>query len=324
MKEEINISDIKNVYFIGIGGIGMSALALYLKHLGKNVVGSDTGFASYENLVETGIDVHKDYDSTRITSSYDVVVYTLATPKDNEELLKAGELGLPIFTYAEMLGLVSKNKKTIAISGTHGKTTTTAMVAKVLIDAGLSPTVIVGSLLNYPFGQSEKKTNFIAGDSEYFVVEACEYKRIIFKFISIYFGNNKYRSHHLDYYKDLSDIQEAFKELSDKVPKDRSIITSAEYDKYIQSVPPLMKPGEHNRKDAAAAYAVAKKLGIPEEVIKKSLADFPGTWRRFEYRGKTQIGALIYDDYGHHPTEIKATLEGARELFGDKKIIAVF
>ncbi len=85
-----------------------------------------------------------------------------------------------------------------------------------------------------------------------------------------------------------------------------------------------MKPGEHNRKDAAAAYAVAKKLGIPEEVIKKSLADFPGTWRRFEYRGKTQIGALIYDDYGHHPTEIKATLEGARELFGDKKIIAVF
>ncbi len=220
MKEEINISDIKNVYFIGIGGIGMSALALYLKHLGKNVVGSDTGFASYENLVETGIDVHKDYDSTRITSSYDVVVYTLATPKDNEELLKAGELGLPIFTYAEMLGLVSKNKKTIAISGTHGKTTTTAMVAKVLIDAGLSPTVIVGSLLNYPFGQSEKKTNFIAGDSEYFVVEACEYKRSFLNLYPYILVITNIEADHLDYYKDLSDIQEAFKELSDKVPKD--------------------------------------------------------------------------------------------------------
>ena len=191
MKEEIQISDIRNIYFIGIGGIGMSALALYLKHHGKNVVGSDTGFASYENLVEAGLEVYEHYDSNRINDSYNAIVYTLATPNNNEELIKSKELGLPIYTYAGMLGLVSKDKKTIAISGTHGKTTTTAMVAKVLIDASLSPTVIVGSLLNYPFEQSEKKTNFIAGDSDYFVVEACEYKRC-FKFVSVYFGNNQH------------------------------------------------------------------------------------------------------------------------------------
>ncbi len=335
----------KKIYFLGIGGIGMSALAQYLKHEGREVLGADTGFASRENLVDAGILVYEGYNASRIDKEIDAVVYTLATASDNPEFLKAKELKIPLFTYAEMLGKVSEDKKTIAISGTHGKTTTTAMVAKILIDAALEPAVIVGSLFKDPtvYQKEKRANNFIAGNSNIFVVEACEYRRSFLNLKPHIMVVTNIDMDHLDYYKDLADIESAFVSLVGKMSKgdylicnkkeqslqpvideaDKKNVIVLDYSEIIEKFKMLV-PGNHNQQNAKAAFLVGKIFGISDEKIRASLAGFAGTWRRFEYRGELENGAKLYDDYGHHPTEIKATLAGARELFPDKNIIAVF
>jgi len=321
----MNLKDIKKVHFVGIGGVGMSAMARMMLNEGKKVSGSDQVESKItKELLNEGVDMSIGHKKDSITEDVDLVVYTIAIPDDNEELIYARESGKTLMTYPQMLGAISKDKYTIAISGTHGKTTTTSMIAKVLVDASFSPTVIVGS------------GRFIAGDSKYLVIEACEYKRSFCNINPDILVVTNIEEDHLDYYKDLDDIKNAFYELRDKLPKEGFIVSENEsvipsqdkhsiyYSDYLDNVPELKIPGKHNIKNASCALAVADTLGIDLKSAEKSLSEFEGVWRRFEYKGETKEGALVYDDYAHHPTEIRAALEAAKEKFSDKKIVVAF
>ncbi|MEI8174931.1 MAG: cyanophycin synthetase, partial [bacterium] len=243
-------------------------------------------------------------------------VYSDAWLNRGPEILESAKAtGKPVLSYAEALGVFSKGYKTIAISGTHGKTTTTAMVADILIDAGLDPTVLVGSFVK-KFG-----SNFRTGKSEYLVVEADEYNRHMLELHPYIGAITNIEADHLDCYKDLDDIKNAFDKFL--AQSENKIV---DYQKYLEKVPKLSVPGEHNRQNAALTLAIAETLGIDEGVAKKSLENFQGTWRRLEKRGITEAGTIIYDDYAHHPTEIRASLEALRELYpkDTKKLTIVF
>lgn len=334
--EKLDLDKISKIHFIGIGGIGISAIARMMILEGKEVSGSDraTGEMTLE-LEKLGAKIVIGQKAENINTDIDLVVYTIAITDDNPELMKAKELGLKTMTYSEMLGMVSASKYLVAVAGTHGKTTTTAMLAKVFIDAKLDPTVVVGSILK------DQKSNFIAGQGKHFIAEACEYRRSFLNLNPQAVIITNIDNDHLDYYKDLADIQSAFISLVEKIPADgflvcdpndenlKPVVTKAkcqviDYSTLSLGEIKLKVPGEHVVKDAKAALAIAQALGIEETQTLKSLAEFSGAWRRFEYKGTNTKGTIIYDDYGHHPTEIRATLAGARQFFGDKKITAVF
>jgi UDP-N-acetylmuramate--alanine ligase len=331
-----DFSKLKKVHFIGIGGIGISAIARMLHLENKIVTGSDRAASEVTHELEKiGIPVSIGQKAENIKPKTDLVIYTIAIPDDNPELVKARALKIPCISYPEALGIISKDKYTIAVSGTHGKTTTTAMIAKLLIDAGLDPTVVVGSFLK------DQKSNFVAGKGKYLVAEACEYKRSFLNLSPSILIITNIDNDHLDYYKDIEDIKSAFIELVQKIPKDGYLIcnfeqphiadivkkakcTVIDYELFWDVNLKLKVPGEHNLSNAAAVLAVADNLGIARKKAEASLKEFSGTWRRFDYRGKTTNGALVYDDYGHHPTEIKATLRGARDMFPNKRIVVAF
>ena len=330
------LQEAKNIHFIGIGGIGVSAVARMLLLEGKNISGSDMSESkAVEELRKFGAKIKIGHSAKNIPENTDLVIYTIAIDKENPELKEVVNRKINKLTYPEALKEISKNKYTIAVSGTHGKTTTTAMIAKIMLDAGLDPTIIVGSFLK------GHESNFIAGKSKYFVVEACEYRKSFLNIKPTIALITNIDNDHLDFYKDIADIQNAFHEFTSHVEKDGYIIADVKNSrvkpvlkglkgniidskKYFDSKLKLKVPGNHNREDASLALALSDILGINHKNALKSLKDFSGTWRRFEYKGKTKNEALIYDDYGHHPTEIKATLAGAREYFGKKKIIVVF
>lgn len=325
--QDLDLLKIKNVHFIGIGGIGISAVARMMKMMGKNVTGQDMQEGEIVNeLKKLGIDIKIGQSFDFIPLDTDLIVYTIAIEYYDPELFKRLKEGdIPVKSYPEMLGLISKDKYTVAISGTHGKTTTTGMISQILVDAGSDPTVIVGSLLS-------SRTNFIHGESNLFVVEACEYRRSFLNINPKILVITNIDEDHLDYYKDIEDIKRAFKELAMKVPDDGYIICNPndkniadvikdinsniiDYSKFYDQSLKLKIPGIHNKKDAACAIAVAEILDVNIDESKKSLSQFPGTWRRFEFKGKLLSGALVYDDYAHHPVEISSTLEGFRELY---------
>jgi UDP-N-acetylmuramate--alanine ligase len=326
----------KRVHFIGIGGIGMSAVARMLLEQGKIVTGSDgTQSPITDELVSLGAEICIGHKAQNIGKDVEAVVYTVAIPKDNPELKEAVRRNGLLLTYAESLREISKSKYTVAISGTHGKTTTTSMIAEIMMDAKLDPTVIVGSLMK------RTQSNFVFGHSKYFVVEACEYKRSFLNLEPSILVITNIDADHLDYYKDMKDIQRAFTEMILRVspggyivcnPRDENVkpvLASArakviDYTQFQDERLQLKIPGMHNRENAAAALAVAHVLEVSTRGAKKTLSGFEGTWRRFDLKGKTVKGALVYDDYGHHPTEIRATLSGAREMYPEQKIIAVF
>lgn len=337
IMKQIDLSKIKKAHFVGIGGIGVSAIARMMIGEGKKVTGSGSDSAHSlitEELEKIGAKIFLGHNAKNVPDDVDLLVYTPAVNFENPELKKAIELNIPTLSYPETLGLISQNKYTIAVSGAHGKTTTTAMIGKIMEDAKLDPTIIVGSLMN------GSRSNFTAGKSEYFVVEACEYKKSFLELNPKVIVITNIDNDHLDYYGNLENIKKAFAEFTVKLPKDGYLVCDPN-DENLKEVVKKTKskiidytkikadfnlkiPGEHNIKNAQAATAVAKILNIGEEEAIKSLNDFSGTWRRFEYKGETKNGVLIYDDYGHHPTEIKATLKGAREFFGDTKIWCVF
>ncbi|MES2409631.1 MAG: UDP-N-acetylmuramate--L-alanine ligase [Patescibacteria group bacterium] len=338
---ELNLNIIKKIYFLGIGGIGMSALALLFKHEGKDVSGSDTGFSNREGLVKAEVPTFEGYHESHITPDIDIVVYTLATPEDNIELIKARELGLPVLSYAAMLGEVSRTKKTIAICGTHGKTTTTAMIAHMMIRLNLSPSVIVGSLMKYEHDGIVEKTNYIPGTGDYLVAESCEYKKSFLNINPTVVCITNIDADHLDFYGNIENIISSFKEFIAKLPPEGIVIADMLDENSQRAVEgcnrkvidsrsfldvslSLKVPGLHNKQNASVALAVSSYLGIKLEDAKEALKTFGGTWRRFEYKGNASTGALIYDDYAHHPHEILATLNGAREAFPQKKLTVVF
>ena len=325
---ELDLSKIKHVHFIGIGGIGISAIARMMLHEGKKVSGQDMQDSEIaSDLRKAGADIVIGQSFENIPSDVDLIVYTIAVESyDNTLYKKIKEGSVSNLSYPEMLSVVTKGKYTVAISGTHGKTTTTAMIAQILRDAKKDPTVVVGSLL---IGDN---SNFIAGESKYFVVEACEYKRSFLNINPNILVITNIDEDHLDYYKDIEDIKSAFRELAMKVPSDGFVICNP-HDKNIKDVISGIKakvlnyneffnpdlklkiPGIHNKKNAAAAFMVASVLAISYTDINDSLSKFLGTWRRFQYKGKLDSGVLIYDDYAHHPAEIMATLEGFREFY---------
>jgi len=338
----LDLSKIKKVFFVGIGGIGISAIARMMTIQGKEVFGSDISTNSIMNeLQKLGAKITPGQGMGLIPKDVDLIVYSIAIPKyDPEFFKKLQSSGIQIRSYPQILGLVTADKYSIAISGTHGKTTTTAMIAKILIDTKHDPSVIIGSLLK------DNKSNLVSGKSNFFIVEACEYERSFLNINPKILIITNIEADHLDYYKNLKDIQNAFKQLilqtenlivfngqdmntsmiiaeyENKDPKGGVV----DYTKYLDKVPKLAVPGIHNRMNAAAALALADALNIKIDEAQKSLAEFSGTWRRLERRGTTKEGTIIYDDYAHHPTEIKASLQALREIYpkGEKNITVLF
>ena len=333
----------QHVHFIGIGGIGVSAVAKMFLRRNADVSGSDINQSPViDELKKIGAHVSLGHGVDNISAKCDLVVYTNALLKDNVELIEARKRGISTLSYPEVLGEISREKFTIAISGNAGKTTTTAMIGQILINAGLEPTIIVGSLANFTDKKGNiMRTNFVSGDGEYFVVEADEYKKAFLNLEPKIIAITNIEEDHLDYYKSLIDIQSAFAELANKVPEGGFIICSAKdknvlpvldsvratvlnYPDTLISNYPISIPGEHNRDNAKVAATVALVLGIGEKIIETSLRNFKGAWRRFEYKGETRGGALLYDDYAHNPQKIKAVIAGTKEKFPEKRIIIIF
>ncbi len=326
--EDLDLSKIKKIFFVGIGGIGISAIARMTLLEGKEVLGSDISDNEVTHeLRELGISIVLGQNFDLIPKDADLIVYTIAIEYyDPEFFKKIKECGIPAFSYPEMLHIVTNKKYTIAVSGTHGKTTTTGMIAHLLRENKMDPTVIIGSLL---IGE---KTNFIAGKSDYFVVEACEYRRSFLNINPSILVITNIEADHLDYYKDIEDIKNAFHELAMKIPESGFVICNLsdqnikevvsgikakviDYDSFIPKQGSLMVPGGHNRLNAGAALAVGSVLQIENQKAIDTLSSFKGTWRRLEKKGITDKGTVVYDDYAHHPTEIKASLEALRELY---------
>jgi len=330
-----NLENIKKVHCVGIGGIGLSAVARLFVDRGAVVTGSDmTSSPVTEGLQGIGVTVHTGHDAKNLPADADMVVHTIAVSTDNPEIIAAKKAGVQVLTYPEMLGLLSENMYTIAVSGTHGKTTTTAMLAEILIAAGIHPTVIVGSLLH------KQKSNFIAGDGDILIVEACEYRRSFLNLHPDILVITNVDADHLDYFTDISDIQDAFSTLVSQVADDGYVVcdpaapnllpviddTGASIVDFadISITAELEVPGEHNRQNARAAMASAEKLDVSLDQSALSVQAFSGTWRRAQKKGELEGGALVYDDYGHHPTEVRSTLAGFRDRFPDRRLVVLF
>lgn len=325
----------KHIHFIGIGGIGMSGLARFWLHEGAQVTGSDAHQSEItEKLIENGASVVYEQAASNITADIDLVVFTEAMPHDHPELVAAREAGIKTINYFEALGEVANEYYLIAVAGAHGKSTTTAMLIDILEHAGYDPTAIVGTL------RSKTGSNFRAGKSKYAIVEACEYKRDFLHLKPDVLVITNIDHEHVDYYKTLADVQEAFRTFAATVPEAGAVVANTtdphvapvvaglassviDYRSELSLQLPLKLPGLHNRQNAAAAKAAARFLGIAPLVIDEALTNFAGTWRRFEYRGACN-GALVYDDYAHNPQKVAAAIAGARELYPDKKMTVVF
>lgn len=331
----MELDRIKRIHMIGIGGIGMSGLARLFLHEGKAVSGSDRAPSAITNaLEEEGARFFTSQEASNIGGDIDMVVYTEAMAADHPEMAAARELGVPMMNYFEALALVANEYYLIAVAGTHGKTTTTAMLIDILEEASYDPTAIVGSL------RSRTGSNFRAGKSKYFIVEACEYRRDFLHLAPDVLVITNIEAEHLDYYKDLADVQSAFRALAGKVPEDGAVIAQTadqnvapilqglssriiDYKPFVDLSLPLAQAGVHNRMNAAAANAAADFLGIGKDETRAALSNFAGTWRRFEFKGEVR-GAAVYDDYAHHPTEIKAAIDGMREKYPKRRLTAVF
>ena len=332
-----HLKEAKTVHFSGIGGIGISAIARMLLSEGKAVSGSDReGTVVTDELERLGASISLGGQKRgNIPPGCDLLVYTNALGTDNPELAEARERNIPMLSYPQALNEISREKYTIAIAGTHGKTTVTAMTAQILLDAKLDPTVIVGSLMK------SIGSNFVAGKGEYFIVEADEYRRSFLNLEPKILAINNLDLDHLDYFKDLADIQSAFRELAEKIPADGFLVCDKSDPNILPVITGLrccvlnypdadisalrMKVhGGHNRKNAQVAATIAFALRISPEAVRQSLSGFEGTWRRFEYKGETETGALVYDDYAHNPQKVRAALQGAREEFPGKRIVVVF
>lgn len=325
----------KHVYMLGIGGIGMSALAQMLVRQGKEVSGADREASpTTDMLEEKGISVSIGEDS-RVPEGTETLIYSDALAFDHPGRVHARERHIPELSYFEALGEVSRDMRTIAVAGTHGKTTTTGMLAKVLHVAGKEPTAIIGSIVR-DFG-----SNFLSGKNDVFVVEACEYRDHLLKLNPEILVITNLEHDHTDYFPTLAAIQETFKKAVEKVPAHGAIVTNPSdpniapilagakariVDYTLEEVPPLQLVGEFNAMNARAAAAGARAafFDIAQGTIDRALGDFQGSWRRFEYRGEAKSGMLVYDDYAHHPTAVRKTIAAAREKFPDKKITIAF
>jgi UDP-N-acetylmuramate--alanine ligase len=329
------INELKKVHLIGAGGIGLSAVGKLLLHQGKQVSGSDVARSEIvDDLESAGATVKIGHDVVNLAEDTGLVIYSSAVPEDNPEREAAQKQGIKQLSYFEFLGELSKQCTTIVVSGTHGKSTTTAMLGLVLEAAGLDPTVVVGTKVpGWELG------NLRVGKSKYFVVEGCEYMAHMLELHPEIVALTNIEEDHLDYYRDLEHIREAFQSLVDKVPKNGFVVRNADdletmklkikaedITYSLKDKPANLKlqvPGDFNVSNALAAISVATKLGVEFSVIEKTLNDFLGVWRRFERVGQFE-GAEIVSDYAHHPTAIKKTITAAKEFFPDQRVVVCF
>ena len=350
----------QHAHFIGIGGIGMSGIAEILLSLGMKVSGSDLRRGPVtDRLAQLGATVYEGHEAAHVAGAT-VVVTSSAVSQDNPEVVEARARKIPVIQRAEMLAELMRLKYGIAIAGMHGKTTTTSMVASVLAAGGLDPTVVVGGRVD------ALGSNARLGTTQYLVAEADESDRSFLKLSPILAVVTNLDREHMDCYRDMADVEQAFLAFMDKVPfygavtacldnpllaailpkARRRIFTygaasKADYRlEFLETAPGsfarfqvvtaagplgpfvLNVPGRHNVLNATAAVAIAHQLEVPGEKIAAGLGHFLGVDRRFQFRGKAR-GVTVVDDYGHHPTEIRATLAAAREC-GYKKIHVVF
>jgi len=334
------LEEIKEIHFIGAGGIGISAAAKWCLAKGKKVSGSDLrASAVTEDLSRRGMVFHSGHAATNVSDGTQLVVYSPAVLETNVERARAAELGIPQWTYPEFLGAMSKEYSTIVVSGTNGKSTTTAMLGLILEAAGYDPTVIVGSLV-----PSFELGNLRVGNGRFFVVEGCEYRANMLRLNPEMIVLTNIEEDHLDFYRDLDHIRETFQTFVDKLkgrgftvwnkndPESNKLLidrgvtygfgNGADYDGEKIELN-LKVPGRFNVMNALAATAAAMELGVPFETCKRTLEAFLGIWRRFERVGIWR-GSEVVSDYGHHPTAIRGTIEAAREFFPGRRIVLCF
>jgi UDP-N-acetylmuramate--alanine ligase len=355
------LGKIRNIHMVGIGGIGMSAIAEVLLNSGFRVSGSDMKKSDVTDRLESlGATVHEGHAAEHVTGA-DVVVYSSAVkPQLNPETQEADRLRIPLIPRAVMLGELMRVKFGIGIAGTHGKTTTTSMTGLVITEGGFDPTIIVGGKVTV-FG-----SNAVVGEGDIIVIEADEYDRTFLRLTPSLAVVTNIEADHLDTYKDLDDIKRAFLQYANAVPFfgaaimclddqqvqeivgqiDRRVVTygtsrQAEIraenieqvgmktrftvvrDKNTLGVIELQMPGLHNVRNALAAIAVGLELEIEFDRIQTALGRFSGVQRRFQKIGEAGE-IIVLDDYAHHPTEISATLQAATSGFPDRRIVAVF
>jgi len=359
------LSEAKRIYCIGIKGVGMTALAQILKSQGKEVWGSDTAevFFTAEVLQKSGIEYLEGFTADHLNRPIDLVIRSTAYTEDNIEVATALHKKLPIITYPEALGELTTQCKSIAVAGSHGKTTTSALLAYVLKIAGLSPLAVIGSAVPQ-FGG-----NALVGSGEWFVFEADEYQNKFQYFKPQNILLTSIQWDHPDFFKTSEDYKQAFINFLKKLPADGYVVACYDDQAVQQAVVEaglrseqivsyglqsgsvtlvrmwldegrwhfscqqgeeylgefwLRLIGSHNVANAMAVIAMARKLGVDIEVIRQALASFEGTARRFEQKGKLTNGVTVVDDYAHHPAEIAATLKAARSFYPYKNIRCVF
>lgn len=335
----------------------MQGLANLLHDQGAKVSGSDMNdFAARGQMAASGIQVYIGHDAKHIIDDVNEVIRSVAVPDSNPEVMAARKLGLPVRRRLELIGEIMQDKIGVAISGTHGKTTTTKMITMIAQAAGRDPVALIGAEVK------NLKSNIVLGRGQIMIVEACEYGRSFLDTRPKVAVITNIEADHLDFYKDLDDIKQAFRQFAESVPASGAIIANGD-DQNVREVLKdakakvvyagfdkgndihvrdlefkegrlyfsingerlhLRVPGRHNVADAALAWAVARHLGIDDTTVKHVLQDeFNGVERRFEILG-TVNGITFMDDYAHHPTEIKAALEGTKQYFGDRRLVVVF
>ena len=358
----LNFEEPIHVHFIGIGGISMSGLAEILLEESFTISGSDAKQSALtDSLAQKGATIYIGQKASNLSIRPALVVYTAAIREDNEEFKAAVDAGIPMLSRAELLGQIMDNyEKSIAVAGTHGKTTTTSMISQILLVAKADPTISVGGILEAIGG------NIRVGGSEVFITEACEYTNSFLHFHPKYSIITSVEAEHLDFFKDIDDIRRSFHEFAGNTAHDGVLIINGQIaaldqitnnlscsvttyglcendDFYAKNITyndhacgtytlmhktedlgtvSLSVPGRHNVSNSLAAIALCLNLGLPLDVIKKGLLQFGGTKRRFEYKG-TKNGITVIDDYAHHPTEVAATLTAARN-YPHGRIICVF
>lgn len=350
----VDLKDIKRIYFIGIGGIGMSALARYFHFHGKIVSGYDrTATVLTRQLEDEGIPVHYEDDPAAAPKDADLVVYTPAVPKDHREWLYYKEHGYPLLKRSEVLGMITSSSFNICVAGTHGKTTVSTMIAHILRHTGYGCNAFLGGIsVNY-------NSNFWSDQRNVCVVEADEYDRSFLKLSPDIAVVTAMDADHLDIYGTASAVHEAFVQFSGRLKPGGLLLNKKGLDlkgdpqwtygldggadffasditidqgDYLFNVQTgdwwleriaLAMGGRHNVENATAAIAVAHRLGIAGDKIIAAVAAFRGVKRRFEYIVKKPNRVFI-DDYAHHPEELRALITGAKELFGGMKCTIIF
>lgn len=353
------LGKVKNIHFVGIGGIGMSGIAELMHNQGFQVTGSDLNQNDViDHLRELGINIAIGHVPENLGNA-DMIVYSSAVTSDNVEIQEARKRNLLVIRRAEMLAELMRIKYSVAVAGTHGKTTTTSMVGKVMTEGNLDPTIIVGGKLR------SLKTNAKLGSGEFLVAEADEFDRSFLRLFPTMAIITTLEAEHLDCYKDLSEIQSAFVEFANRVPFFGSVIVCIDEPAIREIIPRIQRrivtygtssyadfrteniqlgantatgevllhnqpvgklslqlTGTHNLKNALAAIAVGIEVNIPFTTILSALSDFKGVIRRFEIKGVVD-DIIIVDDYAHHPTEILVTLRGAKQGW-KRRLITIF